>query len=204
MKHDDFIPRGIQLKRTAGWNLQAISKDLNGLEATKVDRTSRWGNPYRVDNQQTRAQSVAAFRHTLEGWHRLKLEEYLEPLRGRNLACWCPPGAPCHREVLLELANPGAVLLLDEVKVHAHADFDAMTPAQLEAFTAMVKAGIAYGNAAFADEPEPDPIPGLIEDILDMPGMHPEARQLVELAAEAQRTGTMPALPAHLAQFLKP
>lgn len=26
-------------------------------------------------------------------------------LRGRNLACWCKPGTPCHADVLLELAN---------------------------------------------------------------------------------------------------
>lgn len=28
-------------------------------------------------------------------------------LRGRNLACWCPLDAPCHADVLLELANGG-------------------------------------------------------------------------------------------------
>ena len=26
-------------------------------------------------------------------------------LRGKNLACWCKPGQPCHADVLLELAN---------------------------------------------------------------------------------------------------
>lgn len=30
----------------------------------------------------------------------------LEPLRGRDLVCWCPlDGLPCHADVLLELAN---------------------------------------------------------------------------------------------------
>lgn len=29
----------------------------------------------------------------------------LPELRGKNLACWCPPGSPCHADVLLELAN---------------------------------------------------------------------------------------------------
>ena len=28
-----------------------------------------------------------------------------EELRGKNLACWCPLGSPCHADVLLELAN---------------------------------------------------------------------------------------------------
>ncbi|MFB7224199.1 MULTISPECIES: DUF4326 domain-containing protein [Terrabacteria group] len=26
-------------------------------------------------------------------------------LAGRDLMCWCPPGRPCHADVLLELAN---------------------------------------------------------------------------------------------------
>jgi hypothetical protein len=30
---------------------------------------------------------------------------HLEELRGKNLACWCKPGEPCHADVLLELAN---------------------------------------------------------------------------------------------------
>ena len=29
----------------------------------------------------------------------------LPTLRGKNLACWCKPDAPCHADVLLELAN---------------------------------------------------------------------------------------------------
>jgi hypothetical protein len=29
----------------------------------------------------------------------------LPELRGKNLACWCKPGSPCHADVLLDLAN---------------------------------------------------------------------------------------------------
>jgi hypothetical protein len=29
----------------------------------------------------------------------------LDPLRGKNLACWCPLDQPCHADVLLEFAN---------------------------------------------------------------------------------------------------
>lgn len=29
----------------------------------------------------------------------------VESLRGRDLACWCPLGGPCHADVLLEVAN---------------------------------------------------------------------------------------------------
>jgi hypothetical protein len=31
--------------------------------------------------------------------------EDLKQLRGKDLACWCPIGQPCHADVLLELAN---------------------------------------------------------------------------------------------------
>ncbi|GAA2159216.1 MULTISPECIES: DUF4326 domain-containing protein [Glycomyces] len=36
-----------------------------------------------------------------------RLREWLAPLAGRDLMCWCPLGSPCHADVLLELANPG-------------------------------------------------------------------------------------------------
>ncbi|WP_307837891.1 DUF4326 domain-containing protein [Actinoplanes teichomyceticus] len=31
-------------------------------------------------------------------------------LAGRDLACWCPPGQPCHAQVLLEVAAGEALL----------------------------------------------------------------------------------------------
>lgn len=31
--------------------------------------------------------------------------DFFEPLRGKDLACWCPLDQPCHADVLLELAN---------------------------------------------------------------------------------------------------
>lgn len=39
-----------------------------------------------------------------EQW-RDELNRRLPELRGKNLACWCPEGSPCHADVLLELAN---------------------------------------------------------------------------------------------------
>lgn len=36
--------------------------------------------------------------------------EALAGLTGMDLACWCPPGQPCHADVLLELANPGTLV----------------------------------------------------------------------------------------------
>jgi hypothetical protein len=36
---------------------------------------------------------------------RQRLLAALPSLRGRELACWCPPGCPCHADVLMELVN---------------------------------------------------------------------------------------------------
>lgn len=34
-----------------------------------------------------------------------RLRDWLAPLVGHDLACWCPLDQPCHADVLLELAN---------------------------------------------------------------------------------------------------
>jgi len=83
-----------------------------------VGRPTPWGNPWTVPRSggivaahqfpgiaiRSRADAVAAFRVTA----RLRLEiepDWLDPLRGHDLACWCPLDEPCHADVLLQLAN---------------------------------------------------------------------------------------------------
>ncbi len=44
----------------------------------------------------------ADFRHWNKKFQKLNLSE----LKGKNLACFCPEGSPCHGDVLLKLANP--------------------------------------------------------------------------------------------------
>lgn len=107
------MPKRIQLKRTKGWKMPP--------NTVKVDRTTRWGNPYVVGESypvtedeccktvlhqtgpMTREQAVRAY---AEEGHRLGIFDGIEALRGKNLACWCKPGDPCHADVLLELSNP--------------------------------------------------------------------------------------------------
>ena len=36
---------------------------------------------------------------------RFIMENSIKELRGKNLACWCREGSPCHADVLLEIAN---------------------------------------------------------------------------------------------------
>lgn len=129
-------PRRIQRKRTKGWRMPE--------DAVYVGRPGRYGNPWRVVSVRgdigvarlnpdgsvlswviygTSRASANYWAAKAFNWEALRLttQGLLEPLRGRDLACWCqlcpahmdgkPLGtgcddcAPCHADVLLELAN---------------------------------------------------------------------------------------------------
>ena len=71
-----------------------------------VARPSRWGNPFRVGVDGDRARCVARYREALSvGRLPFTTAEARRALAGRDLACWCPLGEPCHADVLLELAG---------------------------------------------------------------------------------------------------
>ena len=119
-------PQRVQLSRKKGWRMPP--------NTVKVDRTTKWGNPAIVgidgpaaecvylyvlmlvgyivckpgvgDRQQVAAKALAAEKKA--GWPKL---------RGKNLACWCPVGKPCHGDVLLHIANkkPRAKLDMDKI-----------------------------------------------------------------------------------------
>lgn len=95
-------PVRLQLSRRKGFNLQAWSREVNGLAAVNVARPSRWGNPYRIGSCliADAEAAVDAFAANLPMG-----DEWALPLRGKNLACFCRPDKSCHADVLLELAN---------------------------------------------------------------------------------------------------
>ncbi len=74
----------------------------------KVDRGTRWGNPRRVRPGYTAAEAVADYARWIEGdsVDRPSIQDIRLHLAGKNLACWCAHGQPCHADVLLRLANP--------------------------------------------------------------------------------------------------
>ena len=91
-------PKRIKVKRQKGWRLPE--------GAVFVGRPSRWGNPYRLGKEaDSRERVVEMYREMLDRLPPEELRALLEPLKGRDLACWCPEDAPCHADVLLELAN---------------------------------------------------------------------------------------------------
>lgn len=120
-------PVRLQISRRKGFDLQALSKAVNGLPAVNVARPGPWGNPVtKQDFLDLQAILANAGRDPLKGtWqeHAVKcfdgwiggeipelgkpptVAEIRSSLRGKNLACWCPPGSPCHADVLLALAN---------------------------------------------------------------------------------------------------
>ena len=92
------------MQRTKGWRMPP--------GAVKVDRTTRWGNPFTVADCGSVAVAVAQHRRWMQGeviapdgQAPPSVSELHAALAGRDLACWCPLTGPCHAELLLTLAN---------------------------------------------------------------------------------------------------
>ncbi len=102
------MPNRIQRRRTKGWRLPE--------NARCVTRPGIFGNPFSLADGHGAEWAVREFAVWLSGktvnrWPHLterreKLLARLPELRGKDLACYCKPGALCHADVLLRLANP--------------------------------------------------------------------------------------------------
>lgn len=107
------MPERIQLKRTKGWRMPE--------NTVKVDRTTKWGNPFAPGKCGPLGRepidavgAVGFFTDMLRDNQMREAARFpfdLSPLRGKNLACWCPvinslgDYSPCHADVLISLAN---------------------------------------------------------------------------------------------------
>lgn len=94
----DAKPQRVQLSRKKGWRMPE--------NTVKVDRTTKWGNPYVGDGPHDRALMAKLF---TEYCARPEQAQFVAAarleLRGKNLACWCSLDGPCHAQVLLEIVN---------------------------------------------------------------------------------------------------
>lgn len=102
-------PMRIQRKRTKGWKLPE--------NTVVVDRSTKWGNPFRVGQKNPYGTVTQDARHSYQIYlgfapqnEKLVAAARAE-LRGKNLACWCRSvdeygnKVGCHADVLLEIAN---------------------------------------------------------------------------------------------------
>ena len=111
-------PKRIQLSRKKGWRMPP--------NTVSVARPGLMGNPFKVGVHGTARHCVQSYRRLLTGSvslrrhnmlrilkgmegrgeaHVAEMKARIPDLRGKNLACWCPLDAPCHADVLIELAN---------------------------------------------------------------------------------------------------
>jgi hypothetical protein len=109
-------PIRIQLRRTKGWRLPE--------NTVNVARPGRFGNPWYVEMTGTfgawtvfgpNVPAGGISCGNREGAILLAIKFFRQrvmmgginkdALRGKNVACWCRLGDPCHGDVLLELAN---------------------------------------------------------------------------------------------------
>jgi Domain of unknown function (DUF4326) len=106
------MPERIQRKRTKGWKMPP--------NTVSVTRPGKWGNPFQIGKNRCHGHgidfrqepildagtAVRFFREMLGRSDRnYPSDTDIQGLRGKNLACFCKLGEPCHADVLLELAN---------------------------------------------------------------------------------------------------
>ena len=72
-------------------------------KAAYIGRGSKYGNPFVIGKDGSRAEVIAKYREWLLS-QPLLLEQAQKDLIGRDLVCFCSP-LPCHGDILLELAN---------------------------------------------------------------------------------------------------
>jgi hypothetical protein len=101
------MPNRIQRKRTKGWRMPE--------GAVYVGRPTIFGNPFTVAEYGDGALRLHRLWLTDETMplspelaeRRAEVLRRLPELKGKDLACFCREGSPCHADVLIELANRG-------------------------------------------------------------------------------------------------
>lgn len=124
---EETQPTRVLRRRVKGWRMPK--------NTVSVCRPHRFGNPFKVGHKFTQAEAAERFQawltspqDTFEQEKKQRILDGLESLRGKNLACFCPMGTPCHADVLLRLANPGQGEVEDGLVHAANAVDDALEP----------------------------------------------------------------------------
>src|SRR5436305_7355990 len=79
--------------------------DIIPDDAVLVDRTTRWGNPFKFTPDPEFYRNESCDQFEVYAMDKLLREpEWLTPLKGKPLVCWCHPKR-CHAHTLVRLAN---------------------------------------------------------------------------------------------------
>ena len=85
----------------------------DGAGIVRIDRRTRWGNPFRITEGVSRTHAIALYREHL--WRRIRAGEValedLAALESQTLLCWCRPRLACHGDVLARAAQWAAIKL---------------------------------------------------------------------------------------------
>lgn len=85
----------------------AVEKATTDGTFCRVDRRTRYGNPFVIGSDGSRGEVIAKYREWVlssEDDEAQWIRDNMYDLRGKTLACWCAPLA-CHADVLTQLAN---------------------------------------------------------------------------------------------------
>ena len=80
-------------------------RDASASAGVYIGRGSAWGNPFVIGRDGDRAEVIEKYKGYAIG--RVEMNkmwdiDWLEPLKGKDLVCFCAPLA-CHGDVLLEM-----------------------------------------------------------------------------------------------------
>src|SRR3990170_4525421 len=93
-----MMPERIQRKRTKGWRMP--------YNAKYVGRPMIFGNPFLISSESDAQFCVDAYRRWIHRPSQARIVDLAKKmLKGKDMACWCPLGQPCHADVLLDIAN---------------------------------------------------------------------------------------------------
>jgi hypothetical protein len=81
---------------------------FNRKKHVRIDRKSKWGNPYILENPDNEEERLEVLRkYTLYLLRNQKLLDDIPSLEGKTLSCWCYPSKKCHGQILQYLTkNP--------------------------------------------------------------------------------------------------
>jgi hypothetical protein len=106
--NDETKPVRVQLSRKRGWRMPD--------NMVRVCRPGIFGNPFRVGPDGDAAECLKKFEEALRNDQLPNLPYkpghcfgWMNHLRGKNLACWCKLGEPCHADVLLRVVNENSL-----------------------------------------------------------------------------------------------